>query len=187
MARRNPLGLSRKQLAVAGVGGAALVGTLGYLFYRSRKAAAATGCWQPVTGAFTLTPGHYRMEGPAPAGKLAQMQQQFAQLPALLQQLHAALPGMKVGGVWLGDLAYPAGTPLPTDWPSGPNPAVLRVDVLNAYSTAGTPAAGKPLPAGARMWKCSTGPTPAQEALPADLATVLAQLAAGAQTAGLTG
>ena len=184
--RRNPLGLSKKQLVGVGVGGAALVGTLGYLFYRSKKAAAATGCWQPVTGPFTLTPGHYRMELPIPADQQAQVPAQFAQLPALMQQLHTALPGMKVGGVWFGSLAWPTGTPLPTDWPNGPNPGVLRVDILNAYSTAGTSNAGKTPPAGTRLWKCSTGPTPALQALPSDLATILAQLAAGAQTAGLT-
>lgn len=184
-ARRNPLGLSNTELALAGVGAAGVVGTIAYLALRK----GSSSCWQLVTGAFTLTPGHYRIEMMLSPSQLAQAQTQFSQLAtmqAALDELHTALPGLKIGGMWLGRQAFPQGTPLPSDWPrpGGPEPTLLRVDILNAYSTAGTPYAGKPVPAGMVVWSCSTGPIPAQEALPANLVAVLGQLAAAAQGGG---
>lgn len=193
-ARRNPLGLSKKQsrYALYGVGGAALVGAIGYLAYRRRSASAATGpsagsCWQPLSSPYTLVPGHYRFETMFAPSQGADMQSQWTQMVAGLAQLQQVLPSIVVEGIWYGSFAYPKGAALPSDWPTAPDPTKIRVQLSNAYSAVGTPYAGKALPASVGAWSCSTGPVPAAQALPANIATLLAQLASMASGGGSGG
>ena len=180
---RRILGLSKGQLAVAGVGGVALVGTLGYLLF-GKSASAATSCWQVVTGPFTMTPGHYRLAMAVQQADQADIMSGWSQLPSVLSQVTSQLPGLTINGIWYGGLQYPAGTPVPSDWPGGAQSATLMADIVTAYSTAGSAQAAQALPAGMMVWKCSTGPTPAQQTLPANLSSILSGILASAQAAG---
>jgi len=181
-ARRNPLGLSNVQLAGAGVAAAAAIGGIAYLAMRK---SGSSSCWSPVPQPFTMVPGRYRLEIAIPPGSQASAPAQFQKIVADLPAAHQQLPGLTILSMWLGSSSYPAGQPLPTDWPTTTDPpTVLRVQLSCAYSMAGSPMAGKALPEGMRLWSCSTGPIPAQQPLPADLASVLAQLAAGSQAVG---
>jgi hypothetical protein len=176
--RRNPLGLSNKQLAVAGVATAGVVGGLAYILKRKSAAAAVSSCWKPAPTPFTLVPGHYRVEIPIPADQQASVSSQVAQLIAQLPALQQQLPGLTIEGLWAGGQSYPAGTPLPSDWPSAAAPAgVARIQLLNAYNGAG---ASSGLSPSTSIWVCSTGPVPAAQALPSNIASILASLASAA-------
>ena len=168
--------LSRNtKIAIGVAAGAAAIGAGYYLYKRKAAAAGATSCWSPVTPPFTLAPGHYRLEMPVPANQQAAFVQQWPTLTAALPKLLQQLPGLTIVGMWYGSNAFPAGTPLPADWPSSAAPgAMLRVDVLNPYNGKGPVTSMT----GGSLWRCSTGPTPATQQLPANAAqTLLAVLA----------
>jgi hypothetical protein len=134
-------------------------------------------CWQPVPIAFTMVPGHYRIEYPIPATQLGSMQSQWSQLASQIATLQQQLKGFTIQGAWAGGLAYPSGTPFPTDWPDIPPSTSLCVDFLCAYNMTGTQFAATTLPNGMQVWSCSTGPVPAQMVVPANIASLLTQLA----------
>jgi len=187
--------LSTTEKVVAGVASVAALGALTYVLVGKSAAAAGPGapgssCWQPMASPFTLVPGTYRLAVAIPAAQQASLQTQWTQLGSQLAALQTALPSLRVTGVWAEGLAYPSGTPFPSDWPGGsPGPNTLCIQLSTGYTTAGTPYASQTLPAGLSIWTCTTGPVPAAAALPPNLMALLTQLGTllGGSSGGTTG